>query len=455
MKRILSLVFACGYLATKVALAETPLRLVYFETDATPPVGSPLAYDEMTWVDEPLSCRGVALIGKGDPVVLCAVDWIGIGNEGQDVWKQALAEAAETTPDRVSVNTLHQHDAPVCDFTASRILAKHDMEGELFDEDFARGVIAKASENLAKSLREPQAVTHLGIGKGLVDLVASNRRLLGSGGSVAHTRYTACKDPKLRAWPIGQIDPWVKSLCFYQDDEPLLTLTFYATHPQSYYRTGGANPDFPGMARKMREEMTSVPHIHFNGAGGDIGAGKWNDGAESNRSRLASRLAKGMREAWESMELTAIDANDLSWQALPLNLPVRDTIKPLDLLETLTAEDVTPRAKKEAAAHLAWHRRREEGKAPQLGCLGLGDARLVFGPGEMVVAYQLAAQTYAPEHFVAVAGYGDYGPGYICLTRHYSEGGYEASPRASRVAPEVESVVMSAFKLLLGRGGAR
>jgi hypothetical protein len=56
--------------------------------------------------------RGLVLLGNGKPIVLCAVDWLGITNEGQDAFKKALAEAAVTDIDRVVVHTLHQHDAP-------------------------------------------------------------------------------------------------------------------------------------------------------------------------------------------------------------------------------------------------------------------------------------------------------------------------------------------------------
>ena len=78
-----------------------------------------------------------------------------------------------------------------------------------------------------------------------------------------------------------------------------------------------------------------------------------------------------------------------------------------------------------------------------INCLRLGNARVLYLPGELFVEYQLAAQKMRPDLFVAMAAYGDYGPGYICLTRHYDEGGYEASPRASRVAPSVEGVLMA------------
>ena len=33
---------------------------------------------------------------------------------------------------------------------------------------------------------------------------------------------------------------------------PLAVLSYYACHPQSYYRTGVPSPDFPGIARSIR-----------------------------------------------------------------------------------------------------------------------------------------------------------------------------------------------------------
>ena len=49
-----------------------------------------------------------------------------------------------------------------------------------------------------------------------------------------------------------------------------------------------------------------------------------------------------------------------------------------------------------------------------------------------------------------MAAYGDYGPGYIGIAKAYAEGGYETSPRASNVAPEVEPILMDAMTRLLG-----
>jgi hypothetical protein len=70
-------------------------------------------------------------------------------------------------------------------------------------------------------------------------------------------------------------------------------------------------------------------------------------------------------------------------------------------------------------------------------------------PGELAVEYQLAAQALRPDRFVAMAAYGEYAMGYISMAHHYWQGGYEASERASRVAPEVEAVLMRGMETLL------
>ena len=57
-----------------------------------------------------------------------------------------------------------------------------------------------------------------------------------------------------------------------------------------------------------------------------------------------------------------------------------------------------------------------------------------------------------PDRCVAVAAYRDYGPGYIGTAAGYAQGGYETSPTASNVAPEVEGVLLGAMRRLLQGG---
>ena len=86
--------------------APEGLRLAVFQADATPPLGSPVAYAPARKIEDPLSARGIVLLGAGEPIVLCAVDWIGIGNGGHDAWRESLARAAGTSPQRVAVQRL-------------------------------------------------------------------------------------------------------------------------------------------------------------------------------------------------------------------------------------------------------------------------------------------------------------------------------------------------------------
>ena len=264
--------------------AEPTLRLASFDVDATPPVGSAMAYQPVRRLDElTLRCRGIVLIGAGDPIVLCAVDWIGIANGGHEAFRQALATAAKTSPDRVALHTLHQHDAPACDFTAEDIIADLKIPGySRFDGAFHRQVIERAASAITTAIPNAQTVTHYGVGTGLVKEVASQRRIAGPDGKIRATRTSTTKDPLLRAEPEGVIDPDVSLLSFWNNDQPIAMLSYYACHPQSYYLRGIPSPDFPGIAGFTRgQARNNTLTVTSNGAEGIITEGKSTDGPET------------------------------------------------------------------------------------------------------------------------------------------------------------------------------
>jgi len=439
-----------GSLIAPASGAADPLRIGSFVVDASPPLGSPLAYDRCDAVGMPLTARGIVLLGGRQPIVLCAVDWIGMSNGGYHRWRDAIAKAVGTSPERVAIHALHQHDAPRCDFDAERLLAEQGVGGAMFDVAFARQTIKNVAEAAKQAVGSASAVTHLGLGQAKVEKVASNRRILGADGKVKFVRYTTCTDPEMRAEPEGTIDPYVKSISFWNEEKPLVVLTYYATHPQSYYRTGVAHADFPGIARFLRQTtLNGLTHVHFNGAGGNIGAGKYNDGAHENRQTLAVRLADGMAAAYLATEKHLLTADDIGWRTVSVVLPPSPHLSEETLLATLTDNKVATDQRTYAAKDLVWLRRCAARETIDLTCLKLGPARILNMPGELAVEYQLAAQKMRPDFFVAMAAYGEYAPGYICLKEHYSQGGYEDSPAASKVAPEVEEVLMPAMAELL------
>lgn len=270
--------------------SQGKISLSLFDLDATPPVVNELAYDLMTnsW-DLGLRAKGVVLHGTGKPIVLCAIDWMGISNEGYDEFRSTIARAAGTIPERVAVHTVH---------------------------------------------------------------------------------------------------------------------------PQSYYRTGVANPDFPGVARFLRQlAVPEALHIHFNGASGDIGAGKYNDGSKENRLALATRMAEGMKKAWENTKKERIASVQVSWKQVSLAFTPAPYLarlkKELKNTPSLYGENV------DYARKMAWYERCLAGKKVNISCLSIGRARILHLPSEMFVEYQLAAKNRRPDLFLAVAAYGEYGPGYI------------------------------------------
>jgi hypothetical protein len=428
------------------------LAVAPFELDVTPPLGSPLCDGYVPPAKEivdRLWAKGVVLITDEKPIVLVALDWVGIGNAGHQAFREALADATGTTPQRVAVHCLHQHDAPGCDFASEALLAAQGFGGRQFDPLFARETIQRLGHAAAQAMKAPRRVTHIGIGKGKVEQVASNRRVMGPDGKVKSVRWSATKDAAVRAEPEGIIDPFVRMLAFFDGQQPVASLSYYATHPQSYYAQGGVSCDFPGLARALFDkEHPGVHRVHFNGAGGNVTAGKYNDGSPENRPVLARRLASGMQSAWRGLSMHALRAGDLKWNVVAVDLPPAAFLEPEALKMVLANERATPRERIEAARRLSWFERRRAHLAIEIASLTLGPACVLHMPGELFVEYQLAAQSARPNLFVMMAAYGDYGPGYIGLARHYAEGGYETGP-VSLVAPEAEELLMSAINTLL------
>jgi hypothetical protein len=453
MKSILTILTAL-LLAPLVTLhAAEPIRIATFNVDATPPMGAALCNGLVQPVKEivtALTARGIVLLGAGEPIVLCAFDWVGIANEGHDAFRDALAKSVKTSIERVTVHALHQHDAPGSDLATEQLLAAHGLGGLYSNPAFDREVMDRVAAAAKESLSTAQAVTHVGIGSGKVEQVASNRRILGPLGKVIIQRNSAGgKNPAAREAPEGTIDPLVRVIAFWNEDKPIAALTYYATHPQSYYGKGSVNWDFVGTARELRaESLPGVAWVHFNGAGGNVAAGKYNDGSKDNRPVLAQRLADGMKLAWNSQKKHPISADAVSWHVEPVSLPVRDTLVEDQLLAKLTDTQQKQADRIRAARDLTFVRRMRGGHQISLTRLRVGPANVLHMPGELFVEYQLAAQAMRPADFIAMAAYGDYGPGYIGTEIAYTQGGYETGI-VSRTAPSVEKVLTDGMRKLL------
>jgi hypothetical protein len=195
------------------------LRLASFRFDVTPPMGHSLCGGWITpveAVDDPLEAIGVVITGAGAPIVLCAVDWTGLLNDAHIQWRTALAEAAGTTPERVAVQCVHQHNAPFACLESEAVVQAQGDLPHIVDLEFYAACLARGKAAIAEALPKARPLTHIAHGQAKVDRVASNRRVSRDAeGKVLAMRGSSCKDEALIALPEGLIDPWLKTVAFY------------------------------------------------------------------------------------------------------------------------------------------------------------------------------------------------------------------------------------------------
>lgn len=429
--------------------AEGGLQLAPFRFDVTPPQGHSLCggwIKPVEAVDDPLEAIGLVILGAGPPIVICAVDWTGLLNEAHLRWRIALADAAGTSPDRVAVQCVHQHNAPMACLGAQQLVAAQGDLPDVVDPEFFERCLASGRDAVATALRSARPVTHIAHGESRVDKVASNRRILGPDGKVISQRGSSSRDPQHHQLPEGLIDPMLKTVAFYHDDSKLASCHYYACHPMSYYGDGRVSADFCGLARKQRQQdEPDCVHLYFNGCGGNIGAGKYNDGSPEMRPVLTQRMYDAMVRAEHALVPEPIAS--LRWTT-------HDFLPPPDprWVESELAAQIEDHSREvvhrnRPAFALAWIRRCQQRLPITLAALHVNRVSLLHLPAECFVEYQLRAQQAAADRFVACAAYGDGGPWYIPTAEAYPQGGYAVS--VAWCDPQIDPLLTDGITRLL------
>ena len=399
-------------------------------------------------IDDPLQAHGFVLLGAGAPIVLAAIDWCEIRNQSYRRWREALAKAAGTAPERVMLCSVHQHDAPVSDLGAEEILATSGLGGATLDAEFQESAILAVASALETGLQGARTVTHVGLGRATVAGVASNRRVTMPDGQVSFLRGShSGGDPVFRDAPEGTIDPWLQLISFWEGSEPVLALHAYSTHPMSHYGQGAVSADFVGMARSRRQrDEPGVHQMYVSGCSGDTTAGKFNDGSPEYREVLASRLHDAMVEAWRATERQPLDSVD--FRAVPLDLEFRKDggYTSADMKSLVMDSSADTRDRILAAIGLNSRITAEREGPISMPCLDLGPAMMVLFPAESFVDYQLMAQRMRPDALVMSIGYGESWPGYIPTDEAFQEG---FEDHWLWVAPGAEERIRGALQQLL------
>jgi hypothetical protein len=437
--------------APLLASAKEPgLTLCPFRADITVPLGHPLmggGITPATRIAGPLEAIGFVLRGGDKPVVVCVLDWCEVRNDAYSAWRDALADAAGTVPSRVILSCIHQHDAPIADLAAERILKAAKAKGSVCDIAFHEKAVKRVAAALKASLASLRKVTHVGTGEARVERVGSNRRWVNKAGKVLFSRTSATRDKVIRDAEEGLIDPMLKTLSFWDGEKPVLALSMYATHPMSYYGKGEVQADFPGLARSRRQADTpGCVQMYASGCSGNVTAGKYNDGDPANRPVLADRLYKAMAAAWKATK--KVELAEVGFRSVEYRLEPRGSEFTVAAQEKRLKDDPKPFGQCLAALGLSWRKRADAGAKLDLPCLTLGPAKLLLLPGEAYVEYQLLAQKLAPKAFVLALGYGECATGYVPTEKHWEANDGNLSDWCW-VAPGAEKALSAAIRAAL------
>jgi hypothetical protein len=419
------------------ALGGAELKVAAFQADATPDMGEPNIWVQpVTSVMDPLLAKGIVLEDGRSRYVILAVDWCGIGGSTHLMLRQRIAKAAGTGIQRVALQVVHQHTAPYVegdgyDWMAARGLKPLRMSGAYLEK--LAGNLERAVAGAVAGL---QPFDSIGMGRAAVERVGSARRIW-KGGKILVRYSSTAKAPELAAEPEGDIDREIRTVTFAQGTKPLVRMHYYASHPQTFCCDGRVTSDFVGAARARMEREEGVAQVYFTGCGGDVTVGKYNTGLDSERAALAERMQAGMRASIAATQYEKVSR--MMWTYADLHLPAKPAPAPgtVERTDQLVYRDAITEA----------FAKRKRGLPAS--SLRVGRLVIVHLPGEPLLEFQRYAQRIGEGSFVAVAGYGEISPGYLCPDEAFRQGGYE--PSASNGTPGAEARVKEVIRKLIGQ----
>lgn len=407
------------------------LNAATFCIDITPPVGTFLAYVPNDKVDSPIYIRGMVLDDGSHRAVWVTADVIYFWGKAYRQIRRVIANAAGTTPGKVFLHAVHQHDS--MRFTVEMNEFYRQFGLECIPPDYYRAVLDNLSETISRTVNTTRAwkrVVRVAVAERRISGLASNRRMIDEHNTCYAMRFSMCPDTRLQAKPVGRIDPLLRTVAMYsRGDRLIAAMHFYASHPMGAYRRNMVGADVPGVAMEYvtRHTGTDGLHMYFNGCGGNITFGKYYRGREKTIALLGERLGRALVKNMACLEDR--DIGPMTFRNARFTVPLKREInekslrrqmQPTDDLEKLFYQYFRP------AMLLVIARNWPGWSQATVSRMSIGDGvHFLSLPGETVVEYQLYAQSLVPEQFLATAAYGDCTYHYIPTDDMYDQGGYE------------------------------
>ncbi len=393
---------------------DQPLLVGTGKADITPPldVGILMSSGRELWepfeeVRLPLWARAV-VVQKGERrIAIVSLDLLGLAGEaigGLSQFKQKVAAAAERVvgADDLALASTHTHCGPES-IALTELMEKASFKAWV--DQLARQ-IGSAIRGAAGSVRPCKMM----VGSRPATELAVNRRIKTTRGITSVRRQVP---PDELIGPEGPIDDQVRVGVFIDEsNKPAAILVNFTAHPVLEMCIKHVSPDYPGeMVLDLQRRHTGAEVLFLQGACGNINPPTM-DRNPANAQQYARRLAGLVDEALG--DLIAVEGDELALRWRTVKLPVRD----------LSGELQT------------------EPLQTKIGAARIGNAVMVFLPGEPFVEIALAIREASPFPYTAVAGYAEDYIGYIPTDRAFENGGYEVrTGRWSRVASGSEKIV--------------
>jgi len=402
------------------------LEISTFCVDCTPPIGHPIGFtpaDSATDVRDPLFLRGFILDSGNERCLFASLDYCLLMNSAYDQLCEALGEAIDTTPDRVVIHCIHQHDTPAINLELDPILGM-----ATFPEDTWCEIVRQCAKAAREAVANREPVAAVGHSEYRLDGYASNRRIMGPDGKVKGMRFSRCPDESLRNEPIGLIDPMLRTVAFKGENGDFLgSLNFYATHPQVANSRHLYSADAPGEAmRLVGKEYSKGLHAFCTGAGGNITAGKYSsvDDLEGNLLAFGRQIADGVTRNLKSIQWNPVDT--MEWRTATFPFPAKPVSRP-ETEALVRKASVAGEGTSLVAAALLSSSEYPTNEEYTICLLKLGSTCILFCPGELFVEYQLFVQSVIPDQFVALAANCCNNFLYLPLAEQLRQGGYEVN----------------------------
>lgn len=425
-------------------LAGEPLQVGYAEVDITPPPGTSMPGGfrdrKATGVLDPLLAKVLVLQLGGPRVALVACDLLALEATEVALIREEVERRTNIPAGQVWVHCTHTHAGGMFPrrFTSDAVeLGVPLYEGDVDAVWLNRlpGRIAGAAAEALRSASEETAVT---LSKGRAEGIAFYRRFWMTDGTLRTNPGRG--NPRIDR-PAGEVDSRVFVVRFPTAKTLLVN---FALHPAIVTGTE-FSADYPAhLTATIREALGPEWNVLFlNGFSGNVNHIDVTRPDQLSGDAEARRVGRVLGEA----VLAALDDN-----ATPLEIDrlaiasrqvecrlrqVPDSVR--ENAESLLAANDPSDLRGDdryAPAVVLLSRTRDKTHRAEIAALRLGPLALVAMPGEIFLELGQEVQANSPQNPTLTVNLTNGSMGYIPTAEAYDQGGYEASYRSARYAPD-------------------